>query len=363
MAVPSSGEISLGKIRQELQAANYTSGPYTAAATALDLAENGSYATINTCSPYYPLSANPANMSEWYGYDHDAPCPYCTASYYFNPPDNDYLKSGDVLQSDPYANLQADLQESFTVSMWVQPYRIDEPTVGDPGYQRIHGLCYWQDLDNGYYISIEYIPFYVNGSTNYLAFTVANASGSTNFRSWLYDLDNTNAAKTGIDPNKTWSDENKGNVNSNFFAHLVFVYDVNASSAPEQVKMYWNAEELQDVNYTNNGGPTGLTWDNSTFVLGQGAVGGLSSGAAGIWYGWIGWFSYLNRYPATQTDVDTLYNSGSPLVQGDVTGIGPGMFLWEFGEYPTSNLTYDFNTGTIDLYVNNQDKWTNSIYP
>ena len=75
MAVPNSGELSLGKIRQELQTANYAGGPYTAAATGLDPAENGTYATINTCSAYFPISTNPANMSEWYRYDHDAACP------------------------------------------------------------------------------------------------------------------------------------------------------------------------------------------------------------------------------------------------------------------------------------------------
>ena len=51
MAVPGSGEISLGKIRQELQTSNYAGGPYTAAATELDDAENGGYKTINICSP------------------------------------------------------------------------------------------------------------------------------------------------------------------------------------------------------------------------------------------------------------------------------------------------------------------------
>ena len=65
MALPSSGEIKMSQINTEL-------GRTSTAAISLDDAENGTYATINTSSSSYPDSANPAKMSEWYGYDHSA---------------------------------------------------------------------------------------------------------------------------------------------------------------------------------------------------------------------------------------------------------------------------------------------------
>lgn len=52
------------------------------ATISLDTAENGTYATINTCSPYYPAANNPATMNEWHGYNHTAPC-YTAYTMYF----------------------------------------------------------------------------------------------------------------------------------------------------------------------------------------------------------------------------------------------------------------------------------------
>ena len=72
MTVPSSGELSLGKIRQELETSDYSAGPYTANATSLSGSETGLYATVNTGSPSYPDGIFPFEMSEWYDYDQNA---------------------------------------------------------------------------------------------------------------------------------------------------------------------------------------------------------------------------------------------------------------------------------------------------
>lgn len=69
MTVPSSGELSLGKIRQELESSDYSAGPFTANQTSITSAETGSYVTINTSSPSYPDGIAPYSMTEWYGYD------------------------------------------------------------------------------------------------------------------------------------------------------------------------------------------------------------------------------------------------------------------------------------------------------
>lgn len=61
----SSGTMSFSDIRLEL--AVPTQAPF-----ALDLAENGTYATINQCSPQRPSGSNPAAVSEWYSYNHIA---------------------------------------------------------------------------------------------------------------------------------------------------------------------------------------------------------------------------------------------------------------------------------------------------
>ena len=67
MALPGSGPISMSMINGELNRAAESN-------ISLDSAENGSYATINTCSPSRPSATNPASMSEWYSYNHKASC-------------------------------------------------------------------------------------------------------------------------------------------------------------------------------------------------------------------------------------------------------------------------------------------------
>jgi hypothetical protein len=76
MALQGSGSISMSQINSELQRSS-------TATISLDAAENGSYATINTCSSSRPSSGNPASMSEWYSYNHTASCggPTCTIWY------------------------------------------------------------------------------------------------------------------------------------------------------------------------------------------------------------------------------------------------------------------------------------------
>ena len=68
MTLPYSGSISMGQINVEL-------GRGSTTAISLDAAENGSYGAINTNSASRPSGSNPASMSEWYGYNHNAAAP------------------------------------------------------------------------------------------------------------------------------------------------------------------------------------------------------------------------------------------------------------------------------------------------
>jgi hypothetical protein len=74
MTLVSSGTIRMSDINVEL-------GRSSTANISLDAAENGSYGAINTNSASRPSSNNPAAMSEWYSYNHNA-APAVTYSYY-----------------------------------------------------------------------------------------------------------------------------------------------------------------------------------------------------------------------------------------------------------------------------------------
>ena len=65
MTMPSSGTIRMSQINTEL-------GRSSTATISLDTAENGGYVAINTLSSSRPSASNPAAMSEWYSYNHNA---------------------------------------------------------------------------------------------------------------------------------------------------------------------------------------------------------------------------------------------------------------------------------------------------
>jgi hypothetical protein len=76
MALPLSGQISMNDIRIELGIPTQT--PFS-----LSDAVNGVYVVINTCSPFYPSTTPPYNLSNWYGYDHSYVCCYSVAGNWY----------------------------------------------------------------------------------------------------------------------------------------------------------------------------------------------------------------------------------------------------------------------------------------
>jgi len=67
MALPNSGTISINMIRQELNLpveSNFS----------LNTAEDGLYVKINPCSTFKPAIPDPAQIDEWWGYNHTQPC-------------------------------------------------------------------------------------------------------------------------------------------------------------------------------------------------------------------------------------------------------------------------------------------------
>lgn len=76
-------QVSMSQINTEL-------GRSATATISLNTAENGGYGTINTCSQYYPLAADPATLNEWHGYNHSAACLTAYTMYYYGTGDGLY---------------------------------------------------------------------------------------------------------------------------------------------------------------------------------------------------------------------------------------------------------------------------------
>ena len=97
MTVPSSGEISLGKIRQELESTStsndYNEGPYTGS-TSLSASETGVYDTLNSGSSNRPDGVGPFKMSEWRSYGHNIGWSVSWGAKFRSMPNGYFLLSG-----------------------------------------------------------------------------------------------------------------------------------------------------------------------------------------------------------------------------------------------------------------------------
>ena len=72
MAVPASGQLTLGKIYRELIYDDYNSSTSVSGVNAsLKNMSTGVTETLNTSSASIPDGIAPHKMSEWYGYDHN----------------------------------------------------------------------------------------------------------------------------------------------------------------------------------------------------------------------------------------------------------------------------------------------------
>lgn len=67
MPLPTGGTIRFSQIRTELGIPNQSN-------FRIGAASRGDYVAINQCSVPHPVAADPAPMSEWWGYNHTAPC-------------------------------------------------------------------------------------------------------------------------------------------------------------------------------------------------------------------------------------------------------------------------------------------------
>ena len=361
MAVPTTGAISLGKIRQELETSNYAAGVYNAAATNLDTAENGGYYTLNPCSPSLPLAANPAKMSEWRGYDHDAPCGVSSGSYY----DYDgalgnggYLAHGNTnLTREPGNLLQANLYDKWTLSMWVRPGLMSNDGT-HPEYGREYPIWEWHDRVNDYHVTVYLLDYIATSNTNQLALRIG--STSTNYRVWgVYLSDATNIGVTGVGGG-SWSSNNLGSTNSNNFINLGFVYDITQTAPIDRFKVYWNGLPLTTTIYNSvgTGGPANILFNDTKLSVGYSDY--FRNNSTGrLWFGYIDWISYANQYGASAANMTTIWNSGSPLDHGSLTPISSNFIQWKLndGTDPEPNeaganldLTYQVISGGPPQY-------------
>lgn len=349
MALQGSGQlIRMSQINTEL-------GRSSTAAISLDTAENGGYGTINTCSPVYPLAANPASMSEWYGYNHLASCGPAAASVYAFSDGGDSLSQNMLYanslnwETRVYAN-KPSINDVFSISFWIKRALPDSNQGYILGWNAPSGdhiLMSWsafEDTNNpGTFWNYMYLSADCPPPGGYLGSAV-------NFS------DNNNFPITGVNPMTSWKPDNPGFVGSHGYVLITVVVNNGLFGTNNYVKWYWN-DTMLDVKWqaqipgrssTYADTPTTANWNGTDFFIGGYVPSELSAGCqldgVAIWPG----------YALTDGNVATIYNSGSMAALSAYQGINSNFVFYNF-ESVSPNLGLDSNT----TFAMNLDEFNN----
>lgn len=282
MALQSSGTIKFSQLGAELN--RDTSEPIS-----MRDAASGAYEAINTASSSFPNSTTPHNISEWYGYDHNASS--------VTPSDYYWLGDGvnDTLRATGSSAFNWSTTNDFTWSGW---YRLD---ATNRGVEQLGSISKSSPSGNDQ-IFLQY-----HGGQNriYLRVRVGGTFGQRQYP--LHD----NLTTTGVS-SAGWKSTNRGNVNSDGFVHLTFTYDASDTSS-NAFQVYWNGTKLTS-SVNNQSGTRSSSWSAGSI-----AVGDIISSATNNSNVFQGGIDQVAIYKAvlSQSNITALYNSGVPITCSD----------------------------------------------
>lgn len=321
MTLPLSGTLEASDINVELGRSATATFSITDAAT-------GVYATINTCSPYYPNSSAPHAYSEWYGYNHNAPCLNSNFSYWDDPSTttDNMLYSASNTYSTQVSSTRPNPASNMSISFWMKQFN-DGVTAG-----YIFGL--WETTGDS--MSIEWGTNYDSGSSswsNYLKFSFANSGGGF-VNSTVNLSDATNGGITGVSSSNIWSTTNQGNVDTNGYSLITITVDYSDFGSDPYIQWYWNGDVLE-VPWTNSAG----TYDSHTYgdsistptwTTGhQLAVGGFNVNQISSKCRLDAFAIYIDT-TLTDANVVTLYNGGAVASLSDYQNISTQLLFYNF---------------------------------
>lgn len=123
-----------------------------------------------------------------------------------------------------------------------------------------------------------------------------------------------NISITGVS-SSGWKSSNRGNTNSNGFAHLVFTWNPSDTTF-NAIQVYWNGQRLTS-SVNNQSGTRGSNWS-----AGSGAIADLVSSYpnnANVFQGAVDNVAIWRRV-LSESEINTMYNGGQP-IQFDEAGV------------------------------------------
>jgi hypothetical protein len=335
MTLPLTGTLEASDINVEL-------GRSATATFSIKDAATGVYGAINTCSPYYPNATAPHAYSEWYGYNHNAPC----LNSNFAMSDGQVgtfngLISGDISYDTGVSSTKPDPAEGeCTWSFWFKPINTIEihgvmyTLVVDPDNLIV---IYWvvqEDPSNpGVYWNYIYLTYGVFDGVNPSGFLISRVNIS----------DSNNNVISGVLANSPWGIGNYGNVDSTDYALITVVVSSANIGTNDYVTWYWN-ETKMDVPLTSASfGNSYTEYDNLRSPDWTGAVmtiGGTNFGDYPAVWAQLDGFAIYPITSLTSGDVTAVYNGGAVADISAYQGISTDLLYYNF-ESNTPNLGID----------------------
>ena len=355
MTLPASGPLSLDDINVEL-------GRSPNALISLFSATTGVYAAINTCSIPFPDGTAPYAISDWYGYNHLAPC---LNSYYAMSDGQTGTFNGLYSNTFAYDTVVSATRpdpgtSDCSWSFWFKPVVTSET----------NGTIHTLEVDPDTKIVIAWTTFEQPGNpgvyTNKLTFNfdVNNPPSPAGFIDSECNIsDATNTTISGVVDTDPWGvSSNFGNVDSTDYVLITIVVENAQVGTSDFVQWYWNDNRL-DVPYQSGGQNISFTQadnlDNPDWNDAVMTIGGSNTGDLPCW-GQLDGFSIYLITNISQANVTAIYNGGAVADMATYTGISTNLLYYNF-ELDTPNIgretggNYTFNLDELNSPTRVQD--------
>jgi hypothetical protein len=351
MTLPLSGSLEASDINVEL-------GRSATATFSIKDAATGVYGAINTCSPYYPNASAPHAYSEWYGYDHLAPC--LNSNFAMSDGQTgtfNGLYSNTLSYDTRVSRVKPDpANGKCSWSFWFKPVTsvvvqgfIYMLNVDSDNFIRI----YWDNQENldtpGVYNNFLY--FY------YSVFDGVNPAGF--LTSYVNISDINNSSISGVSNSAPWGIGNYGNVDTNEYVLITIIIDSTQVATNNFVKWYWNDTRLNvpytspayGISYTSADNLISPDWDDAVMF-----IGGTNFGDLPASWAQLDAFAIYNVKDLTSAEVTSIYNGGAVNTLGTYQGISTDFLYYNF-ESDSPNLGLD----TAGTYGMNLDEYNSPI--
>ena len=167
----------------------------------------------------------------------------------------------------------------------------------------------------------QQIRVFYNESNNRLEFRIGSDSSNRSLNFWALHSSLSATGLPGSSASQYWSSSNRGNVNGNDYTHLVITKGTGTTLAASNIAAYWNGSKLGNAFYSsgNNFGTVSMSSDARRVTLGSAAHHYEKSGNNNeTKYNVL---TIFNKQ-LSDSEVTTLYGSGSPVSPTVASGIG-----------------------------------------